>query len=149
MGRPRKQPDDRKTSTLAFRLTAAERVQVEQAAERAGLSASEFARLQALRGRVVVPEARRLDHATFDELRRIGVNLNQLTRLANRGQPIPHEIASAAAALEAVLADALGHEPAPAPTEASPEVPARPTGADKRAAPPPAQPRKPDGPNGP
>lgn len=144
MGRPRKHLEERRTDTLAFRLTAAERVQIEQAAQRAGLTASEFARAQALRGRVVSREARGLDPAAFAELRRIGVNLNQLTRLAHRGQPIPREIASAAAAIEALLAGALGHE-----ADTAPRSPARPSGADEPSAPPPVQPRKPETPHGP
>ena len=82
MARPRKEPDDRRSETLAIRLTVAERIRVEQAAFAAGLSASEYARSLVLAGRVVVRQNRALDHAAFDELRRIGVNLNQLTRLA-------------------------------------------------------------------
>ena len=43
-GRPPKAPGEAKASTFSVRLTTEERAQVEAAAERAGLKASEWAR---------------------------------------------------------------------------------------------------------
>src|SRR5688572_1987491 len=97
MPRPRIGDDARRTETLAFRLTPAERLQVESAAVAAGLTASEFARKLALRGKVVIEQGRALEPAVFEELRRIGVNLNQATRIANQAGHIP-------ARLESILA---------------------------------------------
>ena len=104
MPRPRKDPDDRRSETLAIRLTQAERIGVEQAALKAGLTASDYARTLVLEGRVVVRQNRTLDHAVFDELRRIGVNLNQLTRLAHQRQEFPAGLEEVFAALERILA---------------------------------------------
>ena len=53
------------------------------------MSLTDYARQQLLRGRVVVHKTRQLDHAVFDQLRRIGVNLNQLTYLAQRHKELP------------------------------------------------------------
>ena len=103
MPRPRKEPDDRRSETLAIRLTVAERIRVEQAAFAAGLSASEYARSLVLAGRVVLRQNRALNHAAFEELRRIGVNLNQLTRLAHQRQQLPAELTEVFATLDRLL----------------------------------------------
>ena len=103
MARPKKLPGDLKTDTIAFRITPAERLRIEEAARRAGLGPSEYARAQTLRGRVVVQERQTLGHAAFDQLRRIGVNLNQLARIANQTQRVPAELTRACEAVEQFL----------------------------------------------
>ena len=103
MARPRKEPDERRSETLAIRMSAAERIRVEQAALAAGLNASEYARSLVLAGRVVVRQNRALDHAAFDELRRIGVNLNQLTRLAHQRGQFPAGLSDVFATLDRIL----------------------------------------------
>ena len=107
MARPRKDPDELRTETLAFRLTPAERLQIEAAAAEAGLSPSAYARKQAVKGRVIVPAHRTLDPALFDELRRIGVNLNQLTRLAHIREEPPPGLPRLCTALDQFLAREL------------------------------------------
>jgi hypothetical protein len=114
MARPRKEPDQRRTETLAIRLTPSERIRVEHAALAAGLSASEYARALVLAGRVVVRQNRSLGHAAFDELRRIGVNLNQLTRLAHQREQFPAGLEEAFAAIERILARELDGGAGPA-----------------------------------
>lgn len=109
MPRPRKPEDERRTETIAFRVTPAERLQAEMKAAAAGLpGAPEYARTLTLKGRVVVEQRRELDHAVFDELRRIGVNLNQLARIANQTGQVPGRLESALAALEQILAREIG-----------------------------------------
>jgi len=108
MPRPRKTPDDRRSEALGLRLTPAERIQVEQEAAAAGLTASEYARARVLNGRVVIRQNRTLDPAAFDELRRIGVNLNQLTRLAHQRAQFPAGLQDVFAQLDAILARELG-----------------------------------------
>lgn len=107
MARPKKLPDELRIDTLAFRLTPAERLQIEDAARAAGVTASEYARMQTLRGRVVVQPRQSLDHAAFDQLRRIGVNLNQLARIANQTQRVPAGLTRACTAVENFLAREL------------------------------------------
>ena len=60
-------------------LTVAEKARVRREASAGGLSISEYARRRML-GRRVVP---RVDADAERQLRRIGVNLNQLARVAN------------------------------------------------------------------
>ena len=60
-------------------LTVAEKARVREAARRSGLSISEYVRRRTL-GR---PVTSRVDADAERQLRRIGVNLNQLTRVAN------------------------------------------------------------------
>lgn len=113
MARPKKQPAERRTVSLSCRLTWPERLLIETAAAQAGLSLCEYVRQQVLAGKVTVRQNRALDHGVFDELRRIGVNLNQLTRLAHQTGKIPSEIAQAAAAVERVIIRHLEPEPEP------------------------------------
>lgn len=114
MARPKKQPAERRTVSLSCRVTPAERLRIDTAAMHAGLTTSEYIRRLALRGRVVVKEQRALDHAAFDQLRRLGVNLNQLTRLAHQTGNIPPELRRAATAVEQAVVRALDQEPGPA-----------------------------------
>jgi hypothetical protein len=127
MPRPKKDDDARRTETLAFRLTPAERLRIEHAAIAAGLSASEYARELTLKGRIVMEQRIALDPASFDQLRRIGVNLNQLARIANQSKHAPPELARACAAVEKFLMRELdapsrpsGSRPADRPREPRP-----------------------------
>jgi Mobilization protein NikA len=119
MARPPKPPDERRSEALAMRLTPSERIRVEHGAHAAGLNASEYARALVLAGRVIVRQSRVLDHAVFDELRRIGVNLNQLTRLAHQLQQIPAGLAELCARLERILARELEDLPPEASSESA------------------------------
>lgn len=152
MPRPKKQPGERRTRRINPRFTPAEHAQVEQAALRAGMSAAEYARAQTLKGRVTLQSHRTLDPAAFDELRRIGVNLNQLARIANQSGRVPDRLGKALTQLETILTRELGGGPAtaaqaraahdtaqparPAPRPESqpvPAAPARRAAQDKKA----------------
>jgi hypothetical protein len=126
MPRPKKNDDDRRTETLAFRLTPAERLRIEQAAVAAGLSASEYARELTLTGRVVMQQRLALDPAAFDQLRRIGVNLNQLARLANQTKHVPAELTRACAAVEQFILRQLTADPSLTAPPPRPDGPGRP-----------------------
>jgi len=123
MPRPVKQPAERRTVSLSCRVTPAERLRIDAAAAQAGLSPSEYLRRQALRGRVTVQEKRALDPALFDQIRRIGVNLNQLARLAHREGKIPPALERAAAAAERLIARVLTPEPGPAVAQGGEDEP--------------------------
>lgn len=114
MARPAKQPAERRTVSLSCRVTPLERLGIDRAAAQAGLSPSEYVRRLALTGRVTVQGRRTLDPALFDQVRRIGVNLNQLTRLAHREGKIPAGLAAITAAIERLIVRALEPEPGPA-----------------------------------
>jgi len=103
MPRPRKPDPDRKSTRLAVRLSPAERLHIEQAAHDAGLSASGYIRARLLQGRLALTQRRSLDHAAFDQIRRIGVNLNQLTRLAHQNGKMPAGLSRVCKAVEDIL----------------------------------------------
>ncbi len=126
MPRPKKNDDDRRTETLAFRLTPAERLRIEQAAVAAGRSASEYARELTLTGRVVMQQRLALDPAAFDQLRRIGVNLNQRARLANQTKHVPPELTRACAAVEQFILRQLTAAPSLTAPPPRPDSPGRP-----------------------
>jgi hypothetical protein len=127
MARPKKNPGELKAEFLAFRLTPAERLQIEEAASKAGMSAAAYTRMLALKGRVVIRQQSTLDHAAFDQLRRIGVNLNQLTRLANATGKIPPGLSRTFAAIHRILEQELSGQGAGRP-EPPPPPPKPPSG---------------------
>ena len=78
-GRPKKTESTGRASRVHVLLTVAEKERVREAARRGGLSLSEYVRRRTL-GR---PVTSRMDADAERQLRRIGVNLNQLARVAN------------------------------------------------------------------
>jgi uncharacterized protein (DUF1778 family) len=112
MARPRKPDPERKSTRLAVRLTPAERLQIEQAAHQAGMSASSYIRAQILQGRVELSRHRSLPPALFDQIRRIGVNLNQPGKM-------PGDLPRVCKAIEDILVREL--EGVPMPDEEMPD----------------------------
>lgn len=86
MARPRKADNTKKTYRLIIRLNADERKLVEAIVRSKGLKAYAYGRLKLLDGRVQKTIVAEIDHAVYLELKKIGVNLNQLTRIANSGR---------------------------------------------------------------
>lgn len=83
MGRPPKADADSRTVFVGVRLTADERATLERAATAAGVPVSAYLRQAALSGPVAISPRRSLEWPVLDQLRRIGVNLNQAVRVAN------------------------------------------------------------------
>ena len=77
MARPPKGPDDQRSEIVRCRMRPAEYLRIRQAAQRANLSLTDYARSMLLTGEVTIRQMRSLDPAAFDQLRRIGINLNQ------------------------------------------------------------------------
>jgi predicted transcriptional regulator len=90
MARRKKPPEERRDNQLKIRLTDPERADVDDAAARQGLRATEFLRRLAL-GRRQPPSA--VDQQAIadllNEFNRNGNNLNQLTRAVNAGRLAP------------------------------------------------------------
>ena len=103
MARPRKSTDERLSERIHFDVCRSDFLRAAQHAEKAGMTLTAYARQQFLSGRVVVKQTRQLDHATFDQLRRLGVNLNQLTRLAHIDEELPPELPDLCALIERFL----------------------------------------------
>jgi hypothetical protein len=111
MGRPRK--GQARDQHVAFRLTLQEAIMLRERAAAASQSVSDFARDAALRHR---PHGNGLDHrrpfamdpATFHEIRRLGVNLNQIARRLNAQDiPPPPALGPLLAEIHVVLKNAL------------------------------------------
>jgi predicted HicB family RNase H-like nuclease len=79
-GRPRKDPADRRSHTHGLRLSPTEKAELEERAERAGLSMSEYIRRRALGKRVKSA----VDEEAVRQMQRVGVNLNQIARRAHQ-----------------------------------------------------------------
>ena len=75
---------------MRVRLTVEERVSVMGKADKAGLSVSEYLRRAALGQTIKAPAQQSgLDFETRNELRRVGVNLNQMAKVMNSGGQVP------------------------------------------------------------
>lgn len=103
MVRPRKPAHELRSETVKFTVKPSEYLRIQQAAAAAGKSLSDYARSMILKGRVVVQQTRAVDHAVFDQVRRIGVNLNQAVRKLHTTGRLPPELARAAATIERLL----------------------------------------------
>jgi hypothetical protein len=85
MARPRKQPQELRTSFLQSRVTLAERRFVQEQAYKAGLSEAEYTRRRVL-GHVVkhAHASARFDPALVSEINRLGLQLSAVGNLANQ-----------------------------------------------------------------
>jgi hypothetical protein len=110
MARPRKPPADLRSETIRFTATPAEYVRIHQNAAAAGLSLSDFARKRVLSGKTVLRQTRALEPDLYDQLRRIGVNLNQAVRFLHAFKEVPPELAATAAAVEQFLTEHLADD---------------------------------------
>lgn len=104
IGRPKK-AEEARTRVVAFRLTPAEAFRLADKANRSGLTPADYARLKALTGIArakkkvpgTAPVFGEATRAIFHEVRRQGVNLNQLAHHCNRHQvPPPPEVVALA-----------------------------------------------------
>lgn len=89
MARPRKPTDERLTERIEFTVRRSDFLRAAEDAAKAHMTRTAFNRQLFLEGRVVIMQTRQLDYATYDQLRRIGVNLNQLTRRFNQTDEYP------------------------------------------------------------
>jgi hypothetical protein len=111
MGRPRKPAHELRSETIRFTVTPAEYVRIQQNAAAHGESVSDYTRQMVLKGRVVVEQTRRLDHAAYDQVRRLGVNLNQAVHKLHATGRIPPELLSSAATIDRLLGKLLDDGP--------------------------------------
>ena len=86
--RPRLTDAARRTAQLRVRLTDGELATLQGEAAQAGIAFPDFVRERTLTGRVTVERGQNLPPDVWLELRRIGVNLNQIARFLN-GNPGP------------------------------------------------------------
>ena len=98
-GRPKKPEAKRRSLTHGLRLSPQEKKELEARADRAGLTLSEYLRRRAF-GRKVQTQ---IEGKALKELNRIGVNLNQIARAANRGELVGQQATEAIKELRALM----------------------------------------------
>lgn len=104
IARPRLSPAEKRTEILQIRVSPIERAKIEAKADQANLVMSEYLRAIALKPRVTIKQTRDLDFDTRQELRRVGVNLNQIAKAMNAGQHgLPVSLAQTTEKLDAIF----------------------------------------------
>ena len=111
MARPRLSPDKRLSERVVTYITPSELLRGLDRADAAGLSHAAYAREKYVHGRVVVKQYRQLDHSIVDQVRRIGVNLNQLTHLAHIKKSLPSALSRACREVEQFLIEHINESP--------------------------------------
>lgn len=86
MGRPRVNDTDRRIIQVNIRLTEAENTKVNEYAASTGLSPANWIRRKVFTGKFPPMKLSQLDGTIYNELHKIGVNLNQATRKLNQGE---------------------------------------------------------------
>ena len=105
MARPRKGQRHRRSCQIGVRFTPAERTRLETAADKAGVSLTEYVRSQALEGRIVVRHVRSLAPDARERLRQLGFALNRLTRSAHTFRRLSTETPAIAQRAETLLVE--------------------------------------------
>ena len=103
MARPSLEPEERMSETLRVALRPADKLAIFRAAALTGMSPSAYARKMLLTGKVVRVQSQKPDPETMEELRRIGINLNQAVHKFHATGNAPPALESAAAAVEEFL----------------------------------------------
>ena len=106
--RSKEDASERRTAGLRLQLTPSERATLEQRAQTTGLTLSEFARVVLLSDlKAPAPSARdpQAIRALAVEITRVGVNVNQMAKIANETRALPHErhLREVAAEIKATL----------------------------------------------
>jgi hypothetical protein len=108
MARPKKEAPDTRPHVLSFRASDEERATIFARAAQVGVPYSDYARCMSLSGRINTVQApARLSIEAITELNRIGVNLNQLTRIANATGEMPARLPSTLDRINALLDEAM------------------------------------------
>jgi len=83
MARPPLNEDNRRSINFTVRLTPVELRKLESVAKLCGKAPGTLIRERFFKGRFPNPKMPKIDSSTYFELKKIGVNLNQLARKAN------------------------------------------------------------------
>lgn len=85
MGRPRVGDQDKRIVQVNIRLTEEEHKKVVQYSQASGLSPANWMRQKVFTGKFPPVKLSPLEASMYNQLRSIGVNLNQITRKINQG----------------------------------------------------------------
>ncbi len=86
MARPRKDDIEKRIVQVNIRLTKDESDKVEEYSKASGITPANWIREKVFTGRFPNPKLSPLDASIYQELRRIGVNLNQIAHQLNLGE---------------------------------------------------------------
>jgi hypothetical protein len=86
MGRPRVEDQNKRIVQVNIRLTEEEHKTVTQHAQASGLSPANWMRRKVFTGKFPPIKLSPLEASMYNELRSIGVNLNQIARKVNQGE---------------------------------------------------------------
>lgn len=104
MARPKKPPHELHTETVRVPLRAVDLARLQSKADKAETTITDFVRASALGKKLTVVQSTAPDFDTVEQLRRIGVNLNQIAKAMNAQQTMqPSELVSVCAKLETLL----------------------------------------------
>jgi hypothetical protein len=102
MARPRVNDNDKRTIQVNIRLTEAENAKTLGYAQASGMTPANWIRTVVFTGKFPPMKLSLVDAALYRELKKIGVNLNQVTRKINRGE-FPREYLDCQVELTAML----------------------------------------------
>ena len=91
MGRPKVSDEKKRSINFTIRVSPEELKKMEDASKISGKSVAVLIRAKLFKGKFPEAKIARIEMDTYLELKKIGVNLNQLTRLAN-ARIIPVEL---------------------------------------------------------
>ena len=112
MARPTLDPAKRRTESVRVSLSPMELAQLHAKADAGETNVTAFVRAAALGHSVTVKKSTAPDFATRDELRRIGVNLNQIAKALNARKSVPPAaLVAVCEKLDALFDQWLNHDP--------------------------------------
>lgn len=86
MARPKVSPSEKRSVKITFRVTEKQQQRLLILAETCGTNSGDLVRSKLFKGHFPSTRLPKVDEDTYVELKKIGVNLNQLTRHANSGK---------------------------------------------------------------
>jgi hypothetical protein len=86
MARPKISTPEKKTAFFTFRVTQAQRDVLQKLADNTGCTPGNLIRAKLFYGRFPRVRMPKIDLASYTELKKIGVNINQLAKHANGGK---------------------------------------------------------------
>ena len=111
MARPRLPAHERRSEVVRFTLRPDEYALILAAAKAARMTVSDYGRAMCLKGEITVKDTPGLDPETYQQLRRIGVNLNQAVHKFHATGEAPPELISAAVEVERFIMERLDDDP--------------------------------------
>lgn len=104
IARPQLSPAEKRSETLQIMVSPVERAKIEAKADQARLPMADYLRGVALKPKLKIIQGRQLDFEATDQLRRVGVLLNQIAKAMNAKQEaLPSSLVDATEKLDAIF----------------------------------------------